>query len=63
MKEVCQCMSKQQSCDLSVTPDLFLPLPVRMPYFIDLKHPLDQGLNHTHNFYLEPEAGLKIGVW
>uniref|UniRef100_A0A4W6F0U3 Lysophosphatidylserine lipase ABHD12 n=1 Tax=Lates calcarifer TaxID=8187 RepID=A0A4W6F0U3_LATCA len=36
---------------------------VRMPYFIDLKQPLDQGLNHTHNFYLEPEAGLKIGVW
>ncbi|KAM9847797.1 lysophosphatidylserine lipase ABHD12 isoform 1-T2 [Aulostomus maculatus] len=36
---------------------------VRMPYFIDLKRPMDQGLNHTHNFYLEPEAGLKIGVW
>uniref|UniRef100_A0A3B4GS53 Monoacylglycerol lipase ABHD12-like n=1 Tax=Pundamilia nyererei TaxID=303518 RepID=A0A3B4GS53_9CICH len=29
---------------------------VRMPYFIDLKRPLDQGLNHTHNFYLEPES-------
>nr|XP_046257034.1 lysophosphatidylserine lipase ABHD12 [Scatophagus argus]XP_046257035.1 lysophosphatidylserine lipase ABHD12 [Scatophagus argus] len=36
---------------------------VRMPYFIDLKRPLDQGLNHTHNFYLEPETGQKIGVW
>ncbi|XP_015233019.1 PREDICTED: monoacylglycerol lipase ABHD12 [Cyprinodon variegatus] len=36
---------------------------VKMPYFIDLKRPLDQGLNHTHNFYLEPEAGQKIGVW
>lgn len=36
---------------------------VRLPYFIDLKRPLDQGLNHTHNFYLEPESGLKIGVW
>ncbi|XP_078017081.1 lysophosphatidylserine lipase ABHD12 isoform X2 [Epinephelus lanceolatus] len=36
---------------------------VRMPYFIDLRRPLDQGLNHTHNFYLEPESGLKIGVW
>uniref|UniRef100_A0A096LQ47 Lysophosphatidylserine lipase ABHD12 n=1 Tax=Poecilia formosa TaxID=48698 RepID=A0A096LQ47_POEFO len=36
---------------------------VRVPYFIDLKRPLDQGLNHTHNLYLEPEAGLKIGVW
>lgn len=36
---------------------------VRLPYFIDLKRPLDQGLNHTHNFYLEPDTGLKIGVW
>ncbi|AWP14734.1 putative monoacylglycerol lipase ABHD12 [Scophthalmus maximus] len=36
---------------------------VRMPYFIDLKRPLDQGLNHTHNFYLEAEVGLRIGVW
>ncbi|CAG05097.1 unnamed protein product, partial [Tetraodon nigroviridis] len=36
---------------------------VRVPYFIDLKRPLDQGLNHTHNFYLEPEGGVKIGVW
>uniref|UniRef100_A0A665TVN2 Lysophosphatidylserine lipase ABHD12 n=1 Tax=Echeneis naucrates TaxID=173247 RepID=A0A665TVN2_ECHNA len=36
---------------------------VRIPYFIDLKHPSDQGLNHTCNFYLEPEVGLKIGVW
>ncbi|XP_043992989.1 lysophosphatidylserine lipase ABHD12 isoform X3 [Gambusia affinis] len=36
---------------------------VRMPYFINLKRPLDQGLNHTHNLYLEPEAGLNIGVW
>ncbi|XP_034463997.1 lysophosphatidylserine lipase ABHD12-like isoform X1 [Hippoglossus hippoglossus] len=36
---------------------------VTMPFFIDLKRPLDQGLNHTHNFYLEPEAGLRIGVW
>nr|XP_040035436.1 lysophosphatidylserine lipase ABHD12 [Gasterosteus aculeatus aculeatus] len=36
---------------------------VRMPYFLDLKKPLDHGLNHTHNFYLQPEAGQKIGVW
>ncbi|XP_030012601.1 lysophosphatidylserine lipase ABHD12 [Sphaeramia orbicularis] len=36
---------------------------VRMPYFIDLKRPLDQGLNHTHNFYLEPEVGQRVGVW
>ncbi|KAF4084379.1 hypothetical protein AMELA_G00127860 [Ameiurus melas] len=36
---------------------------VRVPYFIDLKKPLDQGLNHTHNFYLQPEEGVHIGVW
>lgn len=36
---------------------------VRVPYFIDLKRPLDLGLNHTHNLYLEPEVGIKIGVW
>ncbi|XP_048125214.1 lysophosphatidylserine lipase ABHD12 [Alosa alosa] len=36
---------------------------VRMPYFIDLKRPHDQGLNHTHNFYLQPEEGINIGVW
>lgn len=42
---------------------LFPSAAVRVPYFIDLKRPLDQGLNHTHNFYLEPERGLKIGVW
>ncbi|TNM99362.1 hypothetical protein fugu_012395 [Takifugu bimaculatus] len=29
---------------------------VRVPYFIDLKRPLDLGLNHTHNLYLEPEV-------
>ncbi|XP_053365736.1 lysophosphatidylserine lipase ABHD12-like [Clarias gariepinus] len=33
------------------------------PDFIDLKKPLDQGLNHTHNFYLQPEEGVRIGVW
>ncbi|XP_033835510.1 lysophosphatidylserine lipase ABHD12 [Periophthalmus magnuspinnatus] len=36
---------------------------VRVPYFIDLRRPLDQGLNHTHNFYLEPETGARVGVW
>ncbi|XP_020565023.1 monoacylglycerol lipase ABHD12 [Oryzias latipes] len=36
---------------------------VRVPFFIDLKRPQDHGLNHTHNFYLEPESGLKAGVW
>ncbi|XP_039594924.1 lysophosphatidylserine lipase ABHD12, partial [Polypterus senegalus] len=36
---------------------------VRMPYFIDLRRPQDQGLNHTLNFYLQPEDGVNIGVW
>ncbi|KAM9726516.1 lysophosphatidylserine lipase ABHD12-like isoform 2-T2 [Menidia menidia] len=36
---------------------------VRMPFFIDLARPLDQGLNHTHNFYLQPEPGVRVGVW
>ncbi|KAF6732011.1 Monoacylglycerol lipase ABHD12 [Oryzias melastigma] len=36
---------------------------VRVPFFVDLKRPQDHGLNHTHNFYLEPESGLKTGVW
>ncbi len=36
---------------------------MRLPYFIDLKRPQDQGLNHTRNFYLQPEEGINIGVW
>ncbi|XP_060548544.1 lysophosphatidylserine lipase ABHD12 isoform X2 [Pantherophis guttatus] len=36
---------------------------VRVPYFIDLKRPQDQGLNHTCNFYLQPEEDVTIGVW
>ncbi|XP_061823435.1 lysophosphatidylserine lipase ABHD12 [Nerophis lumbriciformis] len=36
---------------------------VKIPFFVDLNRPADVGLNHTHNFYLEPEEGLKIGVW
>ncbi|XP_035388850.1 lysophosphatidylserine lipase ABHD12 isoform X1 [Electrophorus electricus] len=36
---------------------------VRVPYFIDLKRPQDQGLNHTCNFYLQPEDGVHVGVW
>uniref|UniRef100_A0A4X1V6C1 Abhydrolase domain containing 12, lysophospholipase n=3 Tax=Sus scrofa TaxID=9823 RepID=A0A4X1V6C1_PIG len=36
---------------------------VRVPYFIDLKKPQDQGLNHTCNYYLHPEEGVTIGVW
>ncbi|XP_056669771.1 lysophosphatidylserine lipase ABHD12 isoform X5 [Monodelphis domestica] len=36
---------------------------VRVPYFIDLKKPQEQGLNHTYNYYLQPEEGVTIGVW
>ncbi|XP_042188946.1 lysophosphatidylserine lipase ABHD12 [Callorhinchus milii] len=36
---------------------------VRVPYFIDLKRPQDQGLNHTCNLYLHPEEAISIGVW
>ncbi|XP_041324089.1 lysophosphatidylserine lipase ABHD12 [Pyrgilauda ruficollis] len=35
---------------------------VRVPYFIDLKRPQDQGLNHTCNYYLQPEEDVTIGV-
>ncbi|XP_069463925.1 lysophosphatidylserine lipase ABHD12-like isoform X2 [Ambystoma mexicanum] len=28
-----------------------------------LKNPKDHGLNHTCNFYLQPEEGVTIGVW
>ncbi|XP_043916106.1 lysophosphatidylserine lipase ABHD12-like [Protopterus annectens] len=36
---------------------------VRVPYFIDLKNPQALGLNHTWNFYLQPDEDVKIGVW
>ncbi|XP_054443431.1 lysophosphatidylserine lipase ABHD12 isoform X1 [Pteronotus mesoamericanus] len=36
---------------------------MRVPYFIDLKKPQDQGLNHTWNYYLQPEEDVTIGVW
>ncbi|EMP36569.1 Monoacylglycerol lipase ABHD12 [Chelonia mydas] len=39
------------------------PPRVRVPYFIDLKRPQDQGLNHTYNYYLQPEEDVTIGVW
>ncbi|XP_065378750.1 lysophosphatidylserine lipase ABHD12 isoform X2 [Macaca fascicularis] len=38
-------------------------ITVRVPYFIDLKKPQDQGLNHTCNYYLQPEEDVTIGVW
>lgn len=49
-------------CPAIQTQLVFLNL-VRFPYFIDLKRPHDQGLNHTCNFYLEPEEDEAIGVW
>uniref|UniRef100_A0A3B5AB88 Abhydrolase domain containing 12 n=1 Tax=Stegastes partitus TaxID=144197 RepID=A0A3B5AB88_9TELE len=33
---------------------------VRMPYFIDLQKPADQGLNHTHNLYLQADDSLPV---
>ncbi|KAM9809707.1 lysophosphatidylserine lipase ABHD12-like isoform X5 [Syngnathus typhle] len=36
---------------------------VRIPFFLDLKRPSDVGLNHTLNFYLQPQQALNIGVW
>ncbi|XP_061551799.1 lysophosphatidylserine lipase ABHD12-like isoform X2 [Phycodurus eques] len=35
---------------------------LRVPYFIDLTRP-EYVLNHTCNFYLEPEQGVRVGVW
>ncbi|KAE8601276.1 hypothetical protein XENTR_v10013611 [Xenopus tropicalis] len=49
-------------CPAIQTQLVFLNL-VRFPYFIDLKRPEDQGLNHTCNFYLQPEEDVSIGVW
>lgn len=43
---------------------LWVSVPtVRVPYFIDLRKPQDQGLNHTCNYYLQPEDDVTIGVW
>ncbi|KAF4798895.1 hypothetical protein TURU_059724 [Turdus rufiventris] len=41
----------------------FATKQMRVPYFIDLKRPQDQGLNHTCNYYLQPEEDVTIGVW
>ncbi|XP_077395464.1 lysophosphatidylserine lipase ABHD12-like [Festucalex cinctus] len=35
---------------------------LRVPYLVDLKHP-EHVLNHTCNFYLEPEEGIRVGIW
>ncbi|OBS59854.1 hypothetical protein A6R68_09022 [Neotoma lepida] len=40
-----------------------MTINLRVPYFIDLKKPQDQGLNHTCNYYLQPEDEVTIGVW
>ncbi|KAK1158766.1 lysophosphatidylserine lipase ABHD12-like [Acipenser oxyrinchus oxyrinchus] len=36
---------------------------LKAPFFVDLQHPEDLQLNHTANFYLSPEEGVRIGVW
>ncbi|XP_051942610.1 lysophosphatidylserine lipase ABHD12-like [Hippocampus zosterae] len=35
---------------------------LRLPYLVDLNHP-EYLLNHTCNFYLDPEEGVRVGVW
>ncbi|XP_061699465.1 lysophosphatidylserine lipase ABHD12-like isoform X2 [Syngnathoides biaculeatus] len=35
---------------------------LRVPYFVALNRP-EYVLNHTCNFYLEPEPGVRVGVW
>ncbi|CAN9501989.1 unnamed protein product [Ophioblennius macclurei] len=35
---------------------------VRFPFLVDLSRPQDV-LNHTCNFYLDPEEGVTVGVW
>ncbi|MGH0181168.1 UNVERIFIED_CONTAM: hypothetical protein FKN15_005985 [Acipenser sinensis] len=36
---------------------------LKAPFFVDLQRPEDLQLNHTANFYLSPEEGVRIGVW
>ncbi|XP_073729239.1 lysophosphatidylserine lipase ABHD12 [Misgurnus anguillicaudatus] len=43
-----------------------LTIPFLLQFFsasVDLSRPSDVGLNYTINFYLEPEAGVRVGVW
>ncbi|XP_066481621.1 lysophosphatidylserine lipase ABHD12-like [Tiliqua scincoides] len=42
---------------------LFVLNNVQDFHFIDLKRPQDLGLNHTYNYYLQPEENVTIGVW
>ncbi|XP_037097258.1 lysophosphatidylserine lipase ABHD12-like [Syngnathus acus] len=35
---------------------------LRIPYLVDLNHP-EYVLNHTCNFYLDPEEGVRVGIW
>lgn len=39
-----------------------LSATVRLPFFVDLDRP-EHLLNHTCNFYLNPEEGVSVGVW
>ncbi|XP_041132150.1 lysophosphatidylserine lipase ABHD12-like isoform X2 [Polyodon spathula] len=36
---------------------------LKAPFFVDLQRPEDLQLNHTANFYLSPEEGIRLGVW
>ncbi len=40
----------------------FLINIVKWP-FNDYKNPTKFGLNNVHNFYLDTEANVKIGIW
>ncbi|XP_057714736.1 lysophosphatidylserine lipase ABHD12-like [Corythoichthys intestinalis] len=35
---------------------------LKLPYFVELNHP-EYILNHTCNFYLDPEEGVRVGIW
>ena len=38
-------------------------LSVRWPPFINLKHPADLGLNHTHHFHIPSSDEVVLGAW
>lgn len=64
---LCACVRKSVHVCVHPPPLILVSISlsptVRVPYFIDLKKPQDQGLNHTCNYYLQPEEDVTIGVW
>nr|XP_061794369.1 lysophosphatidylserine lipase ABHD12-like [Nerophis lumbriciformis] len=38
-------------------------LRIKVPFFVDLRQPVDFSQNHTINMYLTPEEGISLGVW